>query len=290
MYRVSDEQIEFILNDIKQRGVEMEDLQNNLLDHICCILEQEITEENKFETAYQKVIKQFFKHALWEIEEETILLLKYKNYYKMKRFLHILLFLSIGFNLFVFSKIGYDFYKGRQEMQERGYLDTVTLKDGFDEFIEQIKKDHPEALQKQYFCIDFIGGMSDYEEEWTAYRHDTTEERRYKQSRLNKLKSLDSIAGIYNKDIAYFIAFNYSSKKANQRIQEYTPIAKHFTFIKGQQKLSYGICNEEKAGIKFLSPLVVLDKTGKIIFKCKYLINEHIFLSKFLKTLSKDTK
>ena len=82
MYRVSNDEVEFILSDIKRRGVEIESLQLNLLDHICCILERGYNEKENFETNYTNTIKQFFKHELWEIEEETILLLRYKHYYK----------------------------------------------------------------------------------------------------------------------------------------------------------------------------------------------------------------
>lgn len=85
MYSVNDEQIDFILNDIRRRGVEMEDLQYNLLDHICCIVEQNLESGGNFEDFYNKTIPKFFKHELWEIEEETILLLTYKNYYTMKK-------------------------------------------------------------------------------------------------------------------------------------------------------------------------------------------------------------
>lgn len=85
MYSVNDEQIDFILNDIRRRGVEMEDLQYNLLDHICCIIEQNLESGGNFEDFYNKTIPKFFKHELWEIEEETILLLTYKNYYTMKK-------------------------------------------------------------------------------------------------------------------------------------------------------------------------------------------------------------
>jgi hypothetical protein len=42
MYTLSEQQIDFILNDIKSRGVVMEDLQLNLLDHVCCIVENEL--------------------------------------------------------------------------------------------------------------------------------------------------------------------------------------------------------------------------------------------------------
>lgn len=85
MYCLSEKQIDYILNDISARGVEMESLQLNLHDHICCIIEQNLEENGDFESFYQKTIKTFYKDEIWEIEEETLLLLTYKNYYAMKK-------------------------------------------------------------------------------------------------------------------------------------------------------------------------------------------------------------
>lgn len=84
MYPLSEQQIDFILNDIKTRGVEMEDLQLNLLDHICCVIEEELKPDGDFEQFYRQAIPRFFKKELKEIEEETILLLTFKNYFAMK--------------------------------------------------------------------------------------------------------------------------------------------------------------------------------------------------------------
>lgn len=88
MYQLSDSQIDFILNDISARGVEMEGLQENLLDHVCCIIEQNLEANGDFESFYQKTISSFYKDALWEIEEETLLLLTFKNYYTMKKIMN----------------------------------------------------------------------------------------------------------------------------------------------------------------------------------------------------------
>ena len=85
MYRISDQQIDYILSDIGARGVEMESLQQNLLDHVCCIIENNLEANGDFESFYKKTIQTFYKDALWEIEEETLLLLTYKNYYTMKK-------------------------------------------------------------------------------------------------------------------------------------------------------------------------------------------------------------
>jgi hypothetical protein len=85
MYNISEKQIEFILDDIKKRGVGMEDLQLNLLDHICCIIENNLKANGDFEEFYHKTIKEFYKKDLSEIESETISLLTFKNYYIMKK-------------------------------------------------------------------------------------------------------------------------------------------------------------------------------------------------------------
>ncbi len=85
MYQLNDEQIEFIRNDLVARGVETEDLQLNLLDHICCVIECELDEDGDFEQFYATAIKRFYKKELREIQEETNLLLTFKHYYAMKK-------------------------------------------------------------------------------------------------------------------------------------------------------------------------------------------------------------
>ncbi len=85
MYSINDKQIDFILNDIRARGVEMESLQHDLLDHVCCLVEQNLEANGDFENFYKTTIATFYKEALWEIEEETIRLLTFKHYYTMKK-------------------------------------------------------------------------------------------------------------------------------------------------------------------------------------------------------------
>jgi len=85
MFALKDRHIDFILNDISARGVTIEDLQYNLLDHICCIVEQNLEENGDFENFYQKTVQTFFKSELKEIEDETISLIIFKNYYTMKK-------------------------------------------------------------------------------------------------------------------------------------------------------------------------------------------------------------
>lgn len=85
MYELSEQQIDFILGDISARGIGIESLQQNLLDHICCVIENDLEKDGDFERFYQQTITTFYKSELKEIEEETINLLTHKNYYIMKK-------------------------------------------------------------------------------------------------------------------------------------------------------------------------------------------------------------
>ncbi|MCB0429756.1 MAG: hypothetical protein H6585_07615 [Flavobacteriales bacterium] len=84
MHNVTDAEIDFILNDIKARGIVTEELRHNLLDHICCILEQEMPEGTAFEVFYHRIIQRFFTRELSELQRETDQLMRFKNFYAMK--------------------------------------------------------------------------------------------------------------------------------------------------------------------------------------------------------------
>ncbi len=79
MYCITDEQIDFMLADIGKRGISIESLQQELLDHICIIIEQNLKEGGNFEACYRSVIQTFYKEELKEIEEETLFLLTTKG-------------------------------------------------------------------------------------------------------------------------------------------------------------------------------------------------------------------
>ncbi|MDB0037955.1 hypothetical protein N9F08_01195 [bacterium] len=84
MVSVTDKQLDFILNDIVAHGIITEDLQENLLDHICCIVENEMNTEDDFFKFYERILPRFFTDELREIQEETDKLLTFKEYYAMK--------------------------------------------------------------------------------------------------------------------------------------------------------------------------------------------------------------
>ncbi|MFT4602867.1 MAG: hypothetical protein ACI857_003054 [Arenicella sp.] len=95
MYKITDNQVDFILNDIEERGVTTEDVRYNILDHVCCIIENEMKGEMNFKEFYRSTIARFYRKQLGEIEEETQILLTFKNYHAMKRTLKISGIISI---------------------------------------------------------------------------------------------------------------------------------------------------------------------------------------------------
>lgn len=89
MYKVTDEQVDFMLHEIRARGVLIEDLQWNLVDHMCCIVEHEMSETDDFYRFFERLLPRFFNDNLREIQEETENLLTFKHFYAMKKTVNI---------------------------------------------------------------------------------------------------------------------------------------------------------------------------------------------------------
>ncbi len=85
MYELSKDQVDFILEDVRRNGIKTEELQLSLLDHICCVIENEMSPDKNFDDFYRSILPRFFKKELKEIQEETDLLLTFKHYYAMKK-------------------------------------------------------------------------------------------------------------------------------------------------------------------------------------------------------------
>ena len=85
MYCLSDQQIDFILADIRSHGITAESLQNELLDHVCILIEQNLEADGDFRQYYSSIIKSFYRQDLREIEEETHFLLSYRRHWVLGR-------------------------------------------------------------------------------------------------------------------------------------------------------------------------------------------------------------
>jgi len=99
MYQLNDQQIDLILADLRQRGIETESMRMNLLDHICILIENHLEEGGDFAQFYATAIRSFYKDELRELEDEARLLMALnKGYLLMSRnqFFLLLFILLIG--------------------------------------------------------------------------------------------------------------------------------------------------------------------------------------------------
>lgn len=69
--KLKNSQIEFIEMDLRERGISFEDLREDLVDHICCEVEQQMEKGMTFMDAYHIAIQPFKKNGLPELNEET---------------------------------------------------------------------------------------------------------------------------------------------------------------------------------------------------------------------------
>lgn len=72
MATLTDEQVDYILADLHAHGIRLDGLRDNLLDHICILLEQRLEQGGDFEQEYADVIPTFYRKELYELEEEAL--------------------------------------------------------------------------------------------------------------------------------------------------------------------------------------------------------------------------
>lgn len=88
MRSLTDEQIDFIADDIRIRGVFTQSLQENLLDHICCFIEEQ-DDERPFEEVYLRALDAFGQNGLQGVQDETLFLINQPYQNVMKKFAYI---------------------------------------------------------------------------------------------------------------------------------------------------------------------------------------------------------
>ncbi len=89
MAELTEREIRRLNREIEKQGLTYTELQQELLDHLCCDVEAEMEEGLEFVKALEKVRKGMGKDRIQQIQEETLLLINQK-YRVMKKFMYIL--------------------------------------------------------------------------------------------------------------------------------------------------------------------------------------------------------
>jgi len=96
MQQLNDEQVIIIRNRIIADGVTDNDLQNGLLDHYCCFIEEILLTGVDFESAYNTAFQAITPNGMHEIQEELYLILNYNKHTNMKRIIYVSNFLTLS--------------------------------------------------------------------------------------------------------------------------------------------------------------------------------------------------
>jgi len=83
-----DDQYDRIKGDLLRLGLSYERLLDDLLDHICCMVEEQMEEGADFESSYQEVLGSIGEQTLTNIQHQTLLNLD-KKFQTMKNFTYI---------------------------------------------------------------------------------------------------------------------------------------------------------------------------------------------------------
>ncbi len=86
---ISDEQFGIISYRVRQSKIANKALQDDLIDHFCCFVENEMHKGHSFEEAYQLAYDQTTPNGFEEIQNETFFLLNHKKIKIMKQFTYI---------------------------------------------------------------------------------------------------------------------------------------------------------------------------------------------------------
>ncbi|SFB32492.1 hypothetical protein [Algoriphagus aquimarinus] len=87
---LEDQEVSFIKGEIEKSEISISELKDDLLDHFCCFIENELNKGGSFESAYVKALNHICPNGFDEIQKETIYLLNSKKIIGMKKIMYLI--------------------------------------------------------------------------------------------------------------------------------------------------------------------------------------------------------
>lgn len=92
--KLSVEQEEEIKEFVDKQGLRLPSLRDDLLDHLCCVVECELQRGKEFNQSLQDAILELAPNGLIDIENKTIFLLNSKRIIMMKKIMYLIGFIG----------------------------------------------------------------------------------------------------------------------------------------------------------------------------------------------------
>ena len=86
---LNESQIERIADAVNKSSIASAEMKEDLIDHLCCIAEDEMSKGKDFETAYHVVLQRFRPNDLSEIQNGTVFLYTSKSRKRLDRTLYV---------------------------------------------------------------------------------------------------------------------------------------------------------------------------------------------------------
>jgi len=103
---ISDEYVDEVIRTVDDSSLKDHSLKDDLVDHLCCLIELQMKKGSAFENAKAYALEQTAPNGLNEIQQETIFLLNYSKIIFMKRLTYTLGFIfSAAWILGIFFKL-----------------------------------------------------------------------------------------------------------------------------------------------------------------------------------------
>lgn len=90
--KLNEEQEQRVADFVANEGVKLDSLRNDLIDHLCCVIETRLHKDIPFEELLENAAKELAPNGLGDVERETIYLLNSNKIIMMKKAMY-----SIGF-------------------------------------------------------------------------------------------------------------------------------------------------------------------------------------------------
>ena len=78
-------QIDLIQAHVEQSGLTIATLRDDVLDHLCCVVEEKLKKGKDFDRAFREALIELAPDGLAEIEHETVFLLNANKIILMKK-------------------------------------------------------------------------------------------------------------------------------------------------------------------------------------------------------------
>ncbi|MEO8473638.1 MAG: hypothetical protein ABI477_15670 [Chryseolinea sp.] len=151
--KLSTDQIDFIKTILIKNGVEIQSLQDDLLDHLCCYIESRGEYDKDFEKLVSQGVAELAPFGLHVLQEQTLLLLHYNKLSNMKKLSFVIGALSaMAWFIGVFFTLMH--WPGGREISLFGFLIFVFV------FLPVQRMLHASAVRSPMEKWKFILGMT----------------------------------------------------------------------------------------------------------------------------------